>query len=85
MCAVLAVALLASFSSADPPPKCKAVTHYGVSGCEPLPDQTCPEGYHKQAVEPSNPQIKGPTFLMCVADKPAPKEKPQEKPPKTNR
>jgi hypothetical protein len=71
--------------AAEPPPACKPVKHYDVSGCEPLPDQTCPPGYHKQAVGPPNPQMAGPTYLMCVADKPQPKEQPPNPPPKSHR
>jgi hypothetical protein len=77
------VVLLASMAPADPPPSCKPVNHYGVSGCAPLPDQSCPPGYHKKAVGPPNPQMMGPTFLMCVADQPPAKDqapKPQPKP-----
>ena len=66
-------------------PGCKSVEHYGVKGCEPLPDQSCPAGHHKQAAEPSNPQMKGPTFLMCVPDKPEPKKQKPEAPPKGDR
>jgi hypothetical protein len=79
------VVALASMMTADPSPACKPVTRYGVSGCELLPDQTCPSGYHKQAVGPSNPQMAGPTFLMCVADKPPAKQEPPKAPPKSNR
>lgn len=66
-----------------PPPSCKPVNHYGVSGCAPLPDQSCPSGYHKQPVNPPNPKMMGPTYLMCVPDKPPAKDegaKPQPKP-----
>ena len=78
---VIAVALL-SLNAAASDAACKPVTHYGVSGCELLPDKTCPAGHHKQAVNPPNPQMMGPTFLMCVPDKPPAKEeapKPQPK------
>jgi hypothetical protein len=81
---VVAVALLlmtmASMNAASPEPACKPVTHYGVSGCEILPDHTCPAGHHKQAVGPPNPQMMGPTFLMCVPDKPAKEEPPKSAP-----
>lgn len=79
----MAVAL-ASMNAAGPAPGCKPVTHYGVSGCELLPDQTCPPGHHKQAVGPPNPQMMGPTFLMCVPDKPPAKEEPPKSPPKND-
>ena len=81
---VIAVSL-AAMSGAEPSPACKPVKHYDVSGCELLPDQTCPPGYHKQAVGPPNPQMKGPTYLMCVADKPQPQKQPPTAPPKGNR
>ena len=79
---VIAVALL-SVNAAAAAPACKPVTHYGISGCELLPDHTCPAGHHKQAVGPPNPQMMGPTFLMCVPDKPPAKEEPPKSPPKT--
>jgi hypothetical protein len=78
------VLLLGSISAAQSTPACKPVTRYGVSGCEMLPDQSCPPGYHKQAVDPPDPRMKAPTYLMCVADKPQPKEQPPSKPPKTD-
>jgi hypothetical protein len=56
---------------------------YGVKGCELLPDQSCPPGYHKQAVGPPDPRMKAPTVLMCVPDKPEPKEQ-KEKPAGTS-
>ncbi len=62
-------------------PSCKPVERYGVKGCELLPDKTCPAGYHKQAVQPSNPQMMGPTFLMCVPDKPESEQKPKKQKP----
>jgi hypothetical protein len=68
----------------DPPPACKPVKHYNVAGCEPLADQSCPAGYHKQAVDPPNSMMKGPTYLMCVADKPPAKDQPAKTPPKPN-
>lgn len=80
---VIAVALL-SLNAAASDAACKPVTHYGVSGCELLPDKTCPAGHHKQAVNPPNPQMMGPTFLMCVPDKPPAKEEPSKSPPKTD-
>jgi hypothetical protein len=79
----LIVMSMALMTAAESPPSCKPVNHYGVSGCEVLPDQSCPPGYHKKAVGPPNPQMMGPTFLMCVADKPPAKDegpKPQPKP-----
>ena len=79
------VVSLCSFLSAQSTSSCKPVTRYGVSGCEMLPDQSCPAGYHKQAVDPPDPRMKAPTYLMCVADKPQPKEEPPKTPPKNNR
>jgi len=79
---------LSAVGAAQPALTCKPVERYGVKGCEILPDQTCPPGYHKQAVGPSDPRMKGPTFLMCVADEPPPKQQPTNpppRPPKTNR
>jgi hypothetical protein len=74
---------LASVSAAQSAPACKPVTRYGVSGCELLPDRTCPAGYHQQVVDPPDPRMKAPSYLMCVPDKPQPKEQsPKTSPPK---
>ncbi len=85
---VIAVALvlmtLASMNAAGSAPACKPVTHYGVRGCELPPGQSCPAGHHKQAVGPSNPQMMGPTYLICVPDKPPAKEEPPKSPPKND-
>jgi hypothetical protein len=67
------VALQASMAATNPTSSCKPVTYLGVSGCELLPDRTCPKGYHVQTVGPTNPQMKAPTRLMCVPDKPSAK------------
>jgi len=67
--------------SAQQGDSCKPVQHYGVKGCQLLPDKTCPSGYHKQAVNPPNPQMMGPTFLMCVADKAPEKGQPPKQEP----
>jgi hypothetical protein len=83
MSAIVIVVLLGSMSAEESSLACKPAKHYGVSGCELLPDQTCPPGYHKQAVGPSNPQMKSPTYFMCVADKTQPKKQPPT--PKHNR
>lgn len=85
MSASVMVVLLGSMNATESPPACKPVKHYDVAGCELLAGQTCPPGYHKQAVEPPNPKMAGPTYLMCVADKPQPKEQPPKSPPKSNR
>ena len=77
--------LLAATAAAEEPPSCKPVEHYGVKGCAPLPGQTCPPGYHKEAVNPPNPKMMGPTYLMCVADKPPAKEEPPKPQPKPDR
>jgi hypothetical protein len=79
---VLFGSFLISESAAQSSPACKPVTHYGVSGCERLPDQSCPAGYHQQVVDPPNPRMGAPSYIMCVADKPQPKEQPHSKPPK---
>jgi hypothetical protein len=73
---------LCSLLSAQSASSCKPVRRYGVSGCEMLPDQSCPAGYHKQAVDPPDPRMKAPSYLMCVADKPPAKEQPPSEPPK---
>ena len=54
------------------PPECKAVTYWGVTGCEPTAHGECAKGYHKQAACPTNPMIKAPCRLLCVADAPKP-------------
>jgi hypothetical protein len=89
MSAIAIVVLLGSMISAksiaaEPPPACKPVKHYGVSGCELLPDRTCPPGYHQQVVDPPDPRMKAPSYIMCVPDKPQPKEQPPTTPPKSN-
>lgn len=71
-------------TAARPPSNCKPVTHLGVSGCDLLPDRSCPKGYHIKAVEPPNPQMKAPTRLMCVPDKPSPQKAPVKKTPRPN-
>jgi len=79
--------LVASLSAAQSAPACKPVTRYGVSGCELLPDRTCPPGYHQKVVDPPDPRMKAPSVLMCVPDKQEPqqKDKPPDKPPKPGR
>ena len=62
--------VFAASAAAEQPPSCKPVEHYGVKGCEILPDQTCPPGYHKKVVDPPNPRMTTPSYLMCVPDKP---------------
>jgi hypothetical protein len=91
ICVIVMIGV-SSMCAAQSSPPCKAVEHYGVKGCELLPDRTCPAGYHQQAVDPPNPMMKGPTYLMCVPDKAQPKEqkpqqeqKPQETPPGAHR
>ena len=49
--------------------QCKAVTHYGVHGCDPLPNATCKATYDKQYVCPPNPLMKSPCYLVCVPKK----------------
>lgn len=77
--------LPASMTATNPPSACKPITHLGVSGCELLPDHTCPPGYHVQAVGPPNPQMKAPTRLMCVPDKPSDKPSPKKHKSKATR
>ena len=59
-----------------PPPDCKPITYFGVSGCELRAQGDCPNGYHKQAACPTNPMIKAPCRMICVKDS-APKTKPK--------
>ncbi len=82
---VLLGSMIAAEWTAAESPACKPVKRYGVSGCELLPDRTCPRGYHQQVVDPPDPRMKAPSYLMCVPDKPQPKEQPPTTPPKSNR
>jgi hypothetical protein len=59
-----------------PPPDCKPITYFGVSGCELSAQGECPNGYHKQAACPTNPMIKAPCRMICVKDSAA-KTKPK--------
>ena len=52
----------------EPAPECKPLTYFGVTGCVPEATGECLRGYHKQAACPSNPMIKAPCRLLCVAD-----------------
>lgn len=83
--AIVMAVLVGLTGAAESVPACKPVTRYGVSGCEMLPDQSCPAGYHKQAVDPPDSRMKAPSYLMCVADKPQPKEQQPKTPAKNNR
>jgi hypothetical protein len=49
--------------------ECKSVSHYGVHGCEPLPDATCKDAYQKQWACPPNPNMKAPCYLECIPKK----------------
>ncbi len=71
----LAVVLPVAVAATNPPHPCKPLTYLGVTGCELLPNQTCPTGYRKQAVGPTNPKTKAPTRLMCVPNKPFSKKR----------
>ena len=71
---ILACACL-GFGQATPPPDCKPITYFGVSGCELSAQRECPKGYHKQAACPTNPMMKAPCRMICVKDA-APKPKP---------
>ena len=69
------------FGQQAPPPECKPLTYFGVSGCEPTLQGACPKGYHKQAACPTDPRMKAPCRMVCVADgKPENKTKPKPKP-----
>jgi len=70
-----ALVLLAVSAAAEQPPSCKPVERYGVKGCELLPDQTCPPGYHKKVVDPPNPKMMIPSYVMCVPDAPPAKDR----------
>jgi hypothetical protein len=85
MAAGVIVLSVAAISAAQSAPACKPVTRYGVNGCERLPDHSCPPGYHEKVVDPPDPRMKSPSYIMCVADKPQPKEQPPSKPPKSTR
>ena len=76
---------LASMCAAQSAPACKPVTRYGISGCELLPDRTCPPGYHEKVVNPPDPRMMAPSTDVRN-DKPEPQQKqqPPDKPPKTN-
>jgi len=69
MIRLLTILALLSSASASESPACKPVKHYGISGCELLPHETCPRGYRVQSVDPPNPMMKAPSYLMCVAVK----------------
>jgi hypothetical protein len=76
-CACLALAQQA------PPPDCKPITYFGVTGCELSAQGECPKGYHKQGVCPPDPKMKAPCRLMCVPDTaPKTKGKPDAEPQK---
>jgi hypothetical protein len=67
--------LLAACAVAEQPPSCKPVERYGVKGCEILPDHTCPPGYRKKVVNPPDPRMTTPSYLMCVPDEPPKKDR----------
>ncbi len=79
LCAMILVAV--SMATENPPPGCKPLTYMGVSGCELLPNRTCPKGYHAEAVGPANPRMKAPSRLMCVPNKPSQQKAPSERAP----
>jgi hypothetical protein len=78
---LLLVCVGLGFGQEAPPPECKPITYFGVSGCEPTGQGECPKGYHVQVACPTNPMIKAPCRKVCVADS-APEEKtgPKAKP-----
>ena len=53
---------------AQPVPRndCKPVKRYGVHGCDPARNGSCPKGYDWIGVCPPNPMMKAPCVLMCV-------------------
>ena len=53
---------------------CKPLIYFGVHGCEPLVQGACPKGYHKQLACPTNPMMKAPCRVVCVADSVTKKE-----------
>jgi len=65
---LLLVCLGLAFGQEAPPPDCKPITYFGVSGCELSAQGECPKGYHKQAACPTNPMIKAPCRMICVKD-----------------
>src|SRR5260370_20173367 len=58
------------------PPACKPLTYFGVHGCEPSAQGTCLKGYHKQLACPTNPMMKVPCRVVCVADSETKKRRP---------
>jgi hypothetical protein len=71
--AVLFTFVWLGWAQQAPPPGCKPLTYFGVQGCEP--DQgKCLKGYHKKAACPSDPRMKAPCRLVCVADEPGKKD-----------
>ena len=63
---------------AQAPTECKAVTHWGISGCEISAKGECPKGYHEGWACPPNPAMKAPCYRMCVADAPSKNDAPKE-------
>jgi len=64
------------FAQPVPQSDCKPVTRYGVHGCDPLRNGSCPTGYDWISVCPPNPMMKAPCRLMCVPHR---KEEKKEK------
>jgi hypothetical protein len=54
------------FAQPVPQSDCKPVTRFGVHGCDPLRNGSCPKGYDWISVCPPNPTMKAPCRLMCV-------------------
>ena len=71
---------VAGQAAATEQPPCQPLTYFGVTGCVPNERGECLRGYHKQAACPTNPMIKAPCRLLCVADKKADEPKPKPKP-----
>lgn len=49
-----------------PQSDCKPVKRYGIHGCDPVRNGSCPKDYDWKGVCPPNPMMKGPCVLMCV-------------------
>ena len=45
---------------------CKPVKRYGIQGCDPVRNGSCPKGYDWVGVCPPNPIMKAPCVKMCV-------------------
>ncbi len=71
---VLVGCLSLGFGQKAPQP-CRPLTYFGVHGCAPSAESRCPTGYHAKAACPSDPRMKAPCRLICVANAKTPKKK----------